>query len=226
MSAEKIYTIPINEAFDKGDGCPLCAVKKKVDADETERIIGAAMMEPDVRISTNAQGFCPGHLEKLMGAGSRLSLALTLKTHLEALQKSVYSKPALGGYDPKKQAAKLEKVCSSCYVCQRVNDFMKHTVDAFVYMWQYDSGFLKKAMAQPFYCLEHTKKLMSSAAAQLNKKDAQAFAKAFCEHNEQYLKTLIEDVDWFCKRFDYRYKDADAKNSKDSIERAAKFLNK
>ena len=226
MSAEKIYTIPINQAFEKGKGCPLCDVKAKIDKDETERINGAAMMEPDVRIATNAQGFCHYHLEQLMGAGSRLSLALTLETHLESILKSVYSKPALGGYDPKKQAAKLEKLCTSCYVCQRVNDFMKHTVDAFVYMWHSDSGFAQKAMSQPFYCLEHTKSLIQSAGAQLSKKDAAAFTKEFIEHNGQYLKTLIEDVDWFCKRFDYRYKDADPKNSKDSIERTAAFIKK
>ena len=38
-------------------GCPLCTVEDKLEADELERILGAAMMEPDVRVKTNEQGF-------------------------------------------------------------------------------------------------------------------------------------------------------------------------
>jgi hypothetical protein len=39
-----------------------------------------------------------------------------------------------------------------------------------------------------------------------------------------YLETLTEDVSWFCKKFDYRYDAEPWKNSKDSVERAIKFL--
>ena len=53
--AEKIYTIPINEAFDKTlesetPDCPLCLMRNMLEKNELERITGAAMMEPDVRI--------------------------------------------------------------------------------------------------------------------------------------------------------------------------------
>ena len=41
---------------------------------------------------------------------------------------------------------------------------------------------------------------------------------------ENYLATLTEDISWFCKKFDYRYEDEPWKNSKDSVERAIKFL--
>ena len=33
------------------------------------------------------------------------------------------------------------------------------------------------------------------------------------------LQRLYEDLDWFCDKFDYRYKDADWKNSKDALQR-------
>jgi len=39
-----------------------------------------------------------------------------------------------------------------------------------------------------------------------------------------YLAQLTEDVSWFCKKFDYRYDAEPWKNSKDSVERAIKFL--
>jgi hypothetical protein len=39
-----------------------------------------------------------------------------------------------------------------------------------------------------------------------------------------YMDTLREDVKWFIKKFDYRYEEEPWKNSKDSVERAIKFL--
>ena len=39
-----------------------------------------------------------------------------------------------------------------------------------------------------------------------------------------YFDRLTEDVSWFCKKFDYRYGDEPWYNSKDSVERAMRFL--
>jgi hypothetical protein len=50
--------IPVNEAFDAvGErpecGCPFCVLYKKLQNDEIDIILGASMMEPDIRIKTN-----------------------------------------------------------------------------------------------------------------------------------------------------------------------------
>ena len=63
---ETIYTIPVNEAFeasaaDSSCGCPFCTLYNKLEDDELELILGASMMEPDVRIQTNKEGFCRTH---------------------------------------------------------------------------------------------------------------------------------------------------------------------
>ena len=34
------------------------------------------------------------------------------------------------------------------------------------------------------------------------------------------LDRVIEDVEWFQKKFDYQFKEADWKNSKDAVQRA------
>ena len=46
---EKIFTIPINEAFDTKDGCPLCRMRDKLGEQTLECALGAAMMEPAIR---------------------------------------------------------------------------------------------------------------------------------------------------------------------------------
>jgi hypothetical protein len=85
---ETIYTIPINEAFDTAQNeCPLCALKRRLADNELDLILGASMMEPDIRIKTNEQGFCHAHYDKMLGMKNRLGLALMLESHLDEVKK-------------------------------------------------------------------------------------------------------------------------------------------
>ena len=55
---EHIYTVPVSEAFEQRDGrCPLCLLREKWENNELDLILGASMMEPDIRIQTNKKGF-------------------------------------------------------------------------------------------------------------------------------------------------------------------------
>ncbi len=227
MSAEKIYTIRISEAMDKKCGCPLCAIESQLRDDEVERILGASMMEPNVRVQTNAKGFCANHLDAMMAKSNRLSLALMLSTHMQELNKKIFADcvPLMSKTpDAKKQVSALTKKACSCYLCERENAFMSATYGAFVYMYKSMDGFEEKLKQQPYICLKHTRLLFDTAIKSLSKDQLKGFAAAINEINMRYSAELVEDVDWFCKKFDYRYKDADWKNSKDSVERAVKFL--
>ena len=63
---EQIYTIPVSEAFEARSGkCPLCLLREKWEQNELDLILGASMMEPDIRIQTNEKGFCNDHLHKM-----------------------------------------------------------------------------------------------------------------------------------------------------------------
>ena len=74
--AEQLYTIPINEAFEQYEGCPLCRLRAKLEKQSLNYIMGAAMMEPDIRIVTNRLGFCRNHFHQMLDMGNRLSFAL------------------------------------------------------------------------------------------------------------------------------------------------------
>ena len=65
---------------------------------------------------------------------------------------------------------------------------------------------------------------MESAEHALGKKERAALTEAVLKRNKEYLETLRGDLDWFCKKFDYRYEKEDWKNAKDSIERTVRFL--
>ena len=80
---EQIYTIPVNEAFeasaaDASLGCPFCRLYNKLEDNELDLILGASMMEPDVRVKTNEQGFCATHFAMMLRRPKRLPLALLL----------------------------------------------------------------------------------------------------------------------------------------------------
>ena len=116
---EQIYTIPVNEAFeasrdDASCGCPMCAIYRKLEENELDLILGASMMEPDVRIKTNEQGFCRLHYDLMFVRKNRLGMALTLESHLKELQNDI-KEGAFGtpGNKPLKRIGELE---STCYV--------------------------------------------------------------------------------------------------------------
>ena len=86
---EDICTIPISEAFEENDGCPVCRMYRTVEERIIEYIMGAAMMEPDIRIETNKSGFCNHHYDKLLEHRGKLQLALILESHFEEVEKLI-----------------------------------------------------------------------------------------------------------------------------------------
>ena len=86
---DSIYTIPISEVFEPKCGCPICSMRNTLEERCIDYILGAAMMEPDVRIVTNQKGFCRIHYDMMFTRKNRLGMALTLESHLDELKKEL-----------------------------------------------------------------------------------------------------------------------------------------
>lgn len=229
---EQIYTIPVNTAFeksqaDKNCGCPFCTMYEKLEKNELDLITGASMMEPDIRIQTNELGFCKQHYDKMLTMKNRLGIALMLESHLEEVKGKVKPKGIVSLVKGKGSVARdeLEVLEKSCYVCGKVNFHISKMFECAVYMWQSEPEFRKKTADQPFFCLPHYRRFIETAKRDLSKKEYGDFYGAVSAIENGYLSKLSEDVSWFCKKFDYRYADEPWGDSKDSIERAAAFLN-
>ena len=225
---EQIYTIPVNEAFEasaanKSCGCALCSLYKKLEADELDLILGASMMEPDVRIKTNEQGFCRLHYDLMFTRKNRLGMALTLESHLDDLTKEIKD-TGLGGGMGNKPIKRIGALESTCYTCKRIEFNFKHMVETVVILWNDDPDFDAKLKAQPYICLPHYRMILECGQRRLGKKKQQEFAKICSQVVESYMAELKDDVSWFCKKFDYRYNEEPWYNSKDAVERAMKFL--
>ncbi len=225
---EKIYTIPVNEAFDKvvekpSEGCPFCVLYHKLESDEIDIILGASMMEPDIRIKTNELGFCRRHFDQMFVKNNRLGLALILESHLNDVREFC----ELGGFLGARTQAipeKLDKLGHSCYVCERINHSFSKMLENSVYLYDTESEFRQKVKSIPYICLPHYSLFLANGKSHLNKKKLPDFQKAVAEVVNKYFDELRGDVSHFCKKFDYRYENEPWGNSKDAVERAIKFI--
>ena len=225
---EQIYTIPVNEAFDRvtegGEcACPFCLLYKKLEEDELEIILGASMMEPDIRIKTNEMGFCARHYSKMLVRKRMLGMGLIMQSHLSEVEKKIKgSRFSLN--QRASSLSELSRLEGDCYVCSRIDKNVSAMTATAAYLWESDYEFRRKFAKIRFLCLPHYRALIDYASKKMSKKSYAEFHDTAKDIELEYIKTLSSDVDWFCKKFDYRYDAEPWYNSKDSVQRSIKFL--
>ncbi len=222
---ESILTIPVSEIFEPKCGCPICRMRDMLETRCVEYIMGAAMMEPDVRIETNRLGFCKTHFDQMMKQKNRLSLALMLQTHLKELEQGIFNRKGLFN-GKKSRLQKLSSVNTDCFVCSKIDWGMQRLLVTVFELFKKEKEFKELFSLQQYICLPHYDMLMSCAGEYLSKENLSDFERVCTELTKKYLDSLINDVSHYCNMYDYRNSgdNADWGNSKDSIERAVKYL--
>ncbi len=233
---EKIYTIPVNEAYDTDCECPMCLLEKNLERETLDYTLGAAMMEPDFRENSNKKGFCRRHFSMLFDMPNKLPLALVLDTHLEQIRKELdsYSKSARslaaekGGLFKKSGAddfAKnlsetLDNIADGCVVCEKINHTMERYADVLLYMWANDEKFKAKFDNSKGVCLRHARMLASMAKKSLNSAQCAKFLPTLYEKEMSQLRRIQDDIHKFTLKFDYRNKDMEWGTAQDAPIRA------
>lgn len=238
---EKIYTIPVNDAYAHPGPCPLCSLQTAMNRNLVDYYLGPALMEPDVRKATNDKGFCGRHLAELFNReDNRLGLGLVLHTHLDHLARDI--NPLLTASAPPGNAGLLrgrqkdfkksildladlvDRRASSCIICERLDYTMDRYLDVIFHLYFVDLAFKKRFDEGDGYCLPHLSMLLRGAAKYLNQNQAAELLGCLAAMQNQSLLTLGDDVEWFTRKFDYRNQQKDWKNSKDALPRAIKKL--
>ena len=218
---EDICSIPISEIFEPKDGCPFCRMRDMLEDRMATYITGAAMMEPDVRIETNRQGFCKDHFGIILQRGSRLSVALILESLLDETGRDLFPE------DPKtplkKVLAAADRRRHSCFVCENVDMNMEHLSSTVIQLWQTESEFRDLYAAQTHICLDHYSFILR-AAQKMPKKNYLPFAEVTRKLSKNHLDVVKADTTHFCRMFDYRNAGGDWGNSRDAIERSITYL--
>lgn len=223
-----ICSIPVAEVFEPKCGCPICRMRDMLEERVLEYIMGAAMMEPDVRIQTNEQGFCFTHYKMMLNRRNRLSVALMMESHLALIQRRVFGegKPFFLQSSNSGKGRAGEKVTDSCFVCNQIETAMKALIRNTMVLYENDRDFRDLFAAQEQFCLPHYAMLVEAADKNLSKKYRIKCKEAATAVTKRAIDELHSDVKHFCDMYDYRNNtpDADWGNSKDSLERSTAFL--
>jgi len=230
---DSIYTIPVSEVFEPMDGCPICRMRNTLESRCIEYIMGAAMMEPDIRIETNKAGFCAPHFKMMLGCRNRLSIALMLESHLDYIKKEIFEQKdpmqkqgGLFGKTIDRRSEQAKTMTKTCYVCDKIDWALSRMIDTTIGLWEKEESFRQLYAKQPVLCLEHYALLSGRAQEKMSKKNLPAFMDATTELTKKYLDSLKEDVSGFCRLYDYRSagQGEPSEQVKTSIERAIWYL--
>lgn len=249
---EKIYTIPVTEAFEQDCECPMCLMEEKLETEAVEYTLGPSMMEPDSRVETNKNGFCHTHFEMLHNLQqNRLALGLVIDTHLveqnsriklifdhasgkiakecnanfsEALSNKIKNKPSETRKLVNELVDLLGKLQHTCTICHKLNYTMDKFIDVILYLYFKEPDFQRLFNSKKGFCLKHLKNLLEGTNKYLNAKQQAIFVHNLMTLQIPHMQRIQEEVHWFTKKFDYRYKDEPWNNSKDAIQRSIKKI--
>lgn len=237
---EKLYTIPLNDAFDANTECPFCYIERKIEQDLLDFVLGSgsSYMESDIREITDQKGFCRTHLKKMFDYGNTLGNAWILKTHYMSTIQEMQSqfsafKPAKISFKERLLQSKkhqnpiglwLEKKENSCYICDRFSADYARYLDTFFYLYKNDDAFADKFLGSKAFCLSHFKDLCFAADDKLKQPEKEIFFPQLFALMQENMARILGDISWMIDMFDYKNKDADWKNSKDAIQRGMQKL--
>ena len=237
---EKLYTIPLMDAFRAEDECPFCYIERNLEQHAIDFVLGpeASYMQDDIRAETDAMGFCREHYQKMFTYGNPLGSSLILETHLKKMLGEL--KKEMKGYSSTGKMGfvdKLRKDVSaasdtnnvskwvhekedSCYICNHIKmNYDRYIATFFVLFKRGETEFIDLVKSGKGLCLHHLADLLDCAPLYLNEKEQKELRDILFPQMETNLERILEEVDWFQKKFDYRFRDADWKTSKDAVQR-------
>lgn len=227
---EKIYSIPVNDAFNAKCECPVCSMYKTLEDNAVEYTMGPSYMEDDTRALTDANGFCKRHMQMIYESGNKLGIALIMKTHFDRIlkditplsdtvqvKKRIFGKTEVNGIE---RADYLDKLNNSCFGCNRINNVFDRYIDTIFFLWKGDSEFKEKFSKCQGFCNEHYSLLLKEAHKRLSGQALEDFCSVLSQLYISNMERVRDDLDWFINKFDYRYANEPWKNSKDAIPRA------
>lgn len=214
---DSIYTIPISEVFEPKCGCPICTLQDILENRCIEYILGAAMMEPDIRIETNKYGFCHSHYQKMCSKNSKLPLALMIKSHLEEIAK----------YTPTPKGKKVIENDFNCFVCKEIHTVLQKLAENTIILYGNSAEFRTLFSEQQYFCYPHFKLLCDVACNTLPKKVLPLFIADTTTVMHKGYDEVYKNISDFTLMFDYRNANKEKTAEVTSaIESSIKFLSK
>lgn len=233
---EKLYTIPLMEAFQANDECPFCFIERQLERGALDFTLGSSSsyMESDIREQTDEMGFCRDHLKKMYQYGNALGNALILKTHFHKLNQELTKemedfKPQKNGVFGKLRKGKagdinpvaswVKKKEETCFICEHMKNDYDRYFDTFFYLFKNTPEFKELIKNSKGFCLHHFGEITLLMSEKLSDGQMMEFIELLFPLMKKELNRMEEDINWLVDKYDYRNADADWKNSKDALQR-------
>lgn len=232
---EKLYTIPVTDAFKEDCECPLCCIYQKLEEEALDYILRpSTYMTDDRRMESDKAGFCSRHAEMLSKMPDRLGFALMLKTHMERVIKEMEKlekEPAKASSLFKKKAEPsgitqyVKRLENSCVVCEKIETTFENYVGTVFYLYKKEQSFRELFHSSKGFCTRHYGMLYELAPGRLSGELLTLFLQNLNRLYLDNMKRVHEDLSWFVDKFDYRFKEEPWKNAKDAVPRTLTKLN-
>lgn len=232
---EKIYTIPVNDAFDSACECPICVMYKTLEDNAIDYTMGPSYMEDDVRSETDRLGFCQKHVRMVYNKDNRLGMAWVMKTHFD---KTINDVQRLQGKPLSKSSSLFKKsedkgplldylhtLNHSCFVCERIENVFSRYIDTIFMLFEDTPDFKEKYKKARGFCTPHYEVLLEAAAGKLKGSALTEFVELTNRLYLENMERVRDDLAWFINKFDYKYKDEPWKNARDSVIRSVTKTN-
>ena len=246
---EKLYIIPVIDALRADDECPFCNMERSLEQYALDSVLGSSCsyMESDVRQVTDREGFCREHYRKMFSYGNALGNSLILETHLRRMKKDLQKE--MNHYSESGKSSKVslmarfrnqgtasggsnaestnnvsrwirEEECS-CHICNSMSrQFERYLATFFVLYQQGDEDCQNWLNHGKGLCMHHLAQVLDAAPGYVKEKEQEELRKLLFAQMEGHLDRMIDQLEWFQKKFDYRYRDADWNGAQDAVPRA------
>ncbi|HEY5560859.1 MAG TPA: DUF6062 family protein [Clostridiaceae bacterium] len=229
--SEKIYDIPLWDAFNEDCECPLCVVEKKAEDQFIDALFTEMVM--DVRLAPELVDdyfFCKEHFEKLYRYPDKLGLAIITDRILiqrsERLKNPTPSLRPKSSFPFKKKASlKVKDSTSSCLLCKKLIIDMDNYTKTMIKLWLKEDKFRTKYFTCKGFCLKHYDMLIFYIEDMVKNEDKKdKFMAVTTQLQGDNIDRMHEELLWFINKYDYRYQTEPWKTSKDALIRTLQKL--
>jgi len=172
----KLEISRVHDAYARGGECPLCDLVAEAETAYLRSFEHSRVMEPEVRVRTNREGFCAPHLRRLHAADNKLGLGLMVHTRLQLVRAQLEPElanaaSAHGRREPIRQAAaaasRIRDLGSTCYLCRLLEQDRRRYIVTILYLWAHDPLFAPVFRASRGFCLPHFAEVLDEAGGSM-----------------------------------------------------------
>lgn len=206
----------IYQEFNGASECPLCKIRNILEKRLVDQYLNESVMEDSQRRMVNELGFCPHHTQMLQARPNKLSLALQHITRITTLKSKI--EVAANIKTAAELAEKFITAGKTCVICEGVEVNMIRYYKTVAEMFFAESKFKDILLSTRGFCFEHFGSLLKYAKYARGKKKDYVYTLTKLERES--LNKLLEDLQWFTAKHDYRNADKPWNGAEDALQRS------